>query len=130
VPGNIEDLLVHVRMVTPRGVLEKNCMVPRMSAGPDLHQFILGSEGTDVVVCSRFKLSVLFFALTLGYVVYVLCVSGTLGIITEVTMRVRPLPECQRYVLKNMYRYSKSMCSWSFFAETIGSFFSMGHFGH
>nr|CAB3220651.1 alkyldihydroxyacetonephosphate synthase, peroxisomal-like [Phallusia mammillata] len=64
--GNIEDLLVHVRMVTPRGVLEKNCMVPRMSAGPDLHQFILGSE-------------------------------GTLGIITEVTLRVRPLPECQRY---------------------------------
>uniref|UniRef100_F6RKU1 Alkylglycerone-phosphate synthase n=1 Tax=Ciona intestinalis TaxID=7719 RepID=F6RKU1_CIOIN len=64
--GNIEDLLVHVKMVTPRGVLEKNCMVPRMSAGPDLHQFILGSE-------------------------------GTLGIITEVTLRVRPLPECQRY---------------------------------
>ncbi|XP_076806546.1 alkyldihydroxyacetonephosphate synthase, peroxisomal-like [Clavelina lepadiformis] len=64
--GNIEDLLVHVRMVTPRGVLEKNCMVPRMSAGPELHQFIIGSE-------------------------------GTLGIVTEVTLRVRPLPECQRY---------------------------------
>lgn len=43
--GNIEDLLVHVRMVTPRGVLEKNCIAPRMSAGPDLHEFILGSEG-------------------------------------------------------------------------------------
>uniref|UniRef100_H2Y724 Alkylglycerone-phosphate synthase n=1 Tax=Ciona savignyi TaxID=51511 RepID=H2Y724_CIOSA len=64
--GNIEDLLVHVKMVTPRGVLEKNCMVPRMSAGPDLHQFIIGSE-------------------------------GTLGIITEVTLKVRPLPKCQRY---------------------------------
>nr|XP_039248584.1 alkyldihydroxyacetonephosphate synthase, peroxisomal-like [Styela clava]XP_039248585.1 alkyldihydroxyacetonephosphate synthase, peroxisomal-like [Styela clava]XP_039248586.1 alkyldihydroxyacetonephosphate synthase, peroxisomal-like [Styela clava] len=64
--GNIEDLVVHVRMVTPRGVVERNCMVPRMSAGPDFHHLILGSE-------------------------------GTMGIITEVTLRVRPIPKCQKY---------------------------------
>ncbi|XP_055348767.1 alkyldihydroxyacetonephosphate synthase, peroxisomal-like isoform X2 [Paramacrobiotus metropolitanus] len=64
--GNIEDLVVHVKMVTARGVIQKNCQVPRMSAGPDIHQFILGSE-------------------------------GTLGVITEVVLKIRPLPEVKRY---------------------------------
>uniref|UniRef100_A0A3B5MMT9 Alkylglycerone-phosphate synthase n=1 Tax=Xiphophorus couchianus TaxID=32473 RepID=A0A3B5MMT9_9TELE len=43
--GNIEDLVVHIKMVTPRGVIEKSCQGPRMSTGPDIHHFILGSEG-------------------------------------------------------------------------------------
>ncbi|XP_071942091.1 alkyldihydroxyacetonephosphate synthase, peroxisomal-like [Antedon mediterranea] len=64
--GNIEDLLVHVRFVTPKGVMEKDCQVPRMSTGPDIHHIIMGSE-------------------------------GTLGVITEVTLKVRPLPPCQKY---------------------------------
>ncbi len=42
--------LVHVKMVTPKGVLEKNCQVPRMSTGPDMHHFIMGSEGNIVVI--------------------------------------------------------------------------------
>lgn len=33
-------------MVTPRGVIEKSCQGPRMSTGPDIHHFIMGSEGT------------------------------------------------------------------------------------
>ena len=44
-PGNIEDLVVHIKCVTPRGTVEKNCQVPRISSGPDLHHFIMGSEG-------------------------------------------------------------------------------------
>lgn len=64
--GNIEDLVVHVRLVTPSGVLERSCQVPRLSGGPDVHHFVLGSE-------------------------------GTLGVVTQVTIRVRPLPEVQRY---------------------------------
>jgi hypothetical protein len=43
--GNIEDLVVHVRMVTPTGILEKSCQVPRLSCGPDFNHVILGSEG-------------------------------------------------------------------------------------
>lgn len=43
--GNIEDLVVHMRMVTAAGVLEKSCQVPRMSCGPDFNHIILGSEG-------------------------------------------------------------------------------------
>ena len=64
--GNIEDLLVHVKMVTPKGVLEKRCQVPRMSAGPDVHHIVLGSE-------------------------------GCLGVITEVVLKIRPLPPFKKY---------------------------------
>ena len=64
--GNIEDLLVRVKMVSPKGTVERSCQVPRISSGPDIHHFILGSE-------------------------------GTLGVITEVTLKVRPIPECQKY---------------------------------
>ncbi|KAJ7398014.1 Alkyldihydroxyacetonephosphate synthase, peroxisomal [Pitangus sulphuratus] len=64
--GNIEDLVIHIKMVTPRGIVEKNCQVPRMSTGPDIHHFIMGSE-------------------------------GTLGVVTEVTIKIRPIPEYQKY---------------------------------
>ncbi|CAI5762215.1 alkyldihydroxyacetonephosphate synthase, peroxisomal [Podarcis lilfordi] len=64
--GNIEDLVVHIKMVTPRGVIQKSCQGPRMSTGPDIHHFILGSE-------------------------------GTLGVVTEVTIKIRPIPEYQKY---------------------------------
>eukprot|EP01126_Amoeba_proteus_P045229 TRINITY_DN5054_c0_g1_i12.p1 TRINITY_DN5054_c0_g1~~TRINITY_DN5054_c0_g1_i12.p1 ORF type:complete len:525 (-),score=106.40 TRINITY_DN5054_c0_g1_i12:119-1693(-) len=62
--GNIEDLLVSVCMVTPKGILHRDTMVPRLSSGPDINQIILGSE-------------------------------GTLGVITEAVLKLRPLPECQ-----------------------------------
>lgn len=64
--GNIEDLLVSAKMVTARGVLEKNCRVPRLSCGPDFNHVIMGSE-------------------------------GSFGVITEVTLKIRPLPACKRY---------------------------------
>ncbi|CAF3754184.1 unnamed protein product [Rotaria socialis] len=64
--GNIEDLVVHVTMVTAKGTIEKSCLGPRQSVGPDIHHFIMGSE-------------------------------GTLGIVTEVTMKIRPLPACKKY---------------------------------
>lgn len=64
--GNIEDLVVHVKMVTPKGVLQKHCQVPRMSCGPDFNHLILGSE-------------------------------GSLGVVTEVILKIRPLPKCRKY---------------------------------
>ncbi|XP_048201142.1 alkyldihydroxyacetonephosphate synthase, peroxisomal [Perognathus longimembris pacificus] len=64
--GNIEDLVVHMKVVTPRGVIEKSSQGPRMSTGPDIHHFIMGSE-------------------------------GTLGVITEATIKIRPVPEYQKY---------------------------------
>uniref|UniRef100_A0A1I8P8Q1 Alkylglycerone-phosphate synthase n=1 Tax=Stomoxys calcitrans TaxID=35570 RepID=A0A1I8P8Q1_STOCA len=64
--GNIEDLVVQVKMVTPSGVLERNCTAPRISCGPDFNHVILGSE-------------------------------GTLGVVTEVVLKLRPLPKVKRY---------------------------------
>lgn len=64
--GNIEDLLVHMTVVTPRGVLQKSCQVPRISNGPDIHHFVLGSE-------------------------------GILGVITDATLKIRPLPQVVKY---------------------------------
>ncbi|KAH8277650.1 hypothetical protein KR018_002828 [Drosophila ironensis] len=64
--GNIEDLVVRMRMVTPSGTLERECSAPRVSCGPDFNHMILGSE-------------------------------GTLGVITEVVLKVRPLPPTRKY---------------------------------
>ncbi|XP_045497664.1 alkyldihydroxyacetonephosphate synthase [Colias croceus] len=64
--GNIEDLVVQTKMVTPSGVLEKSCCVPRISCGPEWEHVVLGSE-------------------------------GCLGVVTEVTLKIRPLPPVVRY---------------------------------
>jgi alkyldihydroxyacetonephosphate synthase len=64
--GNIEDMIVGIKFVTPQGVLEKNGLFARISNGPDLHEVVLGSE-------------------------------GTLGVVTEVTIKVRPLPAVRKY---------------------------------
>tara|TARA_R110002050_G_scaffold80958_1_gene173102 strand:- start:1270 stop:2454 length:1185 start_codon:yes stop_codon:yes gene_type:complete len=64
--GNIEDLLVHCRVVTPSGTLEKGSYGPRVSTGPDVNEMILGSE-------------------------------GIFGVITEATVKVRPLPQVRDY---------------------------------
>lgn len=55
--GRIESLFAGGRLVSPRGVLELRT-VPASSAGPDLREFVLGSEGrlgvlTDVQVRVR-----------------------------------------------------------------------------
>ncbi|KAK0168137.1 hypothetical protein PV327_001968 [Microctonus hyperodae] len=69
--GNIEDLVVRLRMVTgrtedPSLTLERGAQVPRMSSGPDFDHVILGSE-------------------------------GTLGVVTEVVIKIRPLPSIVKY---------------------------------
>lgn len=43
--GNIEDLVLNIKMVTPTGTIVKSCNVPRVSMGPDFTAMILGSEG-------------------------------------------------------------------------------------
>jgi alkyldihydroxyacetonephosphate synthase len=64
--GNIEDLVVQVKMVTTKGILERNIFAPRVSHGPDFDHIVLGSE-------------------------------GSFGVITEVLVKVRPLPPVQKY---------------------------------
>lgn len=43
--GNIEDIVVTIKIVTSKGTFQRESDWPRMSSGPDLNQIILGSEG-------------------------------------------------------------------------------------
>ncbi|HVX70303.1 MAG TPA: FAD-binding oxidoreductase [Mycobacteriales bacterium] len=63
--GRIDDMVLGLRMATPRGELVLAAM-PGSAAGPDLRRLVLGSE-------------------------------GTLGIVTELTVRVRPVPATTHY---------------------------------
>jgi alkyldihydroxyacetonephosphate synthase len=63
--GRIDDMVLGLRMATPRGELVLQPM-PGSAAGPDLRRLVLGSE-------------------------------GTLGVVTEVTLRVRPVPAVTHY---------------------------------
>jgi alkyldihydroxyacetonephosphate synthase len=63
--GNIEDILFGLEAVLPDGSIVRTRATPRASAGPDLRQLFLGSE-------------------------------GTLGVVTEATFSLRPLPEASR----------------------------------
>lgn len=48
--GNIEDIVRRIKLVTPVGVVEKSVKAPRQSTGPDIHHFVMGSEGTLGVI--------------------------------------------------------------------------------
>jgi len=63
--GKIEDMVVSLRLVTPRGTLTTR-LTPASSAGPDLNRMVVGSE-------------------------------GTLGVITEATMRIHRAPAVKDY---------------------------------
>uniref|UniRef100_A0A6A7G5F9 Alkylglycerone-phosphate synthase n=1 Tax=Hirondellea gigas TaxID=1518452 RepID=A0A6A7G5F9_9CRUS len=44
--GNIEDIVIQITLVTPTGLFKRRSLGPRVSIGPDLNEFVLGSEGT------------------------------------------------------------------------------------
>ena len=65
--GNIEDIVLDLRVVTARGLLDRSAAFPRESVGSaDLRRWIFGSE-------------------------------GCLGIVTSAVVKVVPLPEAQVY---------------------------------
>lgn len=43
--GNIDDIIVGIKIATPIGTIQKSQNAPRISSGPDIHEFILGHEG-------------------------------------------------------------------------------------
>uniref|UniRef100_A0A8C0QWI3 Alkylglycerone-phosphate synthase n=1 Tax=Canis lupus dingo TaxID=286419 RepID=A0A8C0QWI3_CANLU len=91
--GNIEDLVVHIKMVTPRGIIEKSSQGPRMSTGPDIHHFIMGSE-------------------------------GTLGVITEATIKIRPIPEYQKYGSVAFPNFEQGVACLREIAKQVSSIFT------
>lgn len=48
--GNIEDIVLSIKIVTPRGTITQEIDYPRVSSGPDLNHLILGSEGTMGII--------------------------------------------------------------------------------
>ncbi len=48
--GNIEDMLLNLKIVTPVGTFTKNDNSKRVSSGPDIVQLILGSEGNFGII--------------------------------------------------------------------------------
>ena len=62
--GSIEDLVFALEVVLPDGSVLRTRETPRASAGPDLRQLFMGSE-------------------------------GTLGVVTEVSFSLRPLPPAE-----------------------------------
>jgi alkyldihydroxyacetonephosphate synthase len=50
--GNIEDLVLDIRVATASGVLERTGLSPRESVGLDLRRLLFGSEGTLGIITS------------------------------------------------------------------------------
>jgi alkyldihydroxyacetonephosphate synthase len=48
--GNIEDIILNVKIVTPIGTFQKGSDCPRVSSGPDINHFIMGSEGSMGII--------------------------------------------------------------------------------
>jgi alkyldihydroxyacetonephosphate synthase len=49
--GNIEDILLSVKLVTPAGTLEKGCSAPRISTGPRSRSVVRHSAARFHAVC-------------------------------------------------------------------------------
>ena len=47
--GKIEDMVESVRLLTPQGIIETPC-VPASSAGPDIREIVVGSEGSVGII--------------------------------------------------------------------------------
>lgn len=59
--GNIEDLVVALRAVTPQGEYRSTGTYPRVSTGPDMNHIMLGSEGIDTRIKQKYSLILIYF---------------------------------------------------------------------
>jgi alkyldihydroxyacetonephosphate synthase len=48
--GNIDDIIISIKIATPIGTFQKAQNSPRVSSGPDIHEFILGHEGNFGII--------------------------------------------------------------------------------
>jgi alkyldihydroxyacetonephosphate synthase len=106
--GNIEDIVINFKVVTAVGTLDGAAggHFPRVSAGPDLRQVILGSEGTlGVVTEAVVRLQPLPEVTTYGSVVFHDFASGV-QFMREVARR-RCQPASVRLVDNDQFRLAQ-----------------------
>lgn len=48
--GNIDDIVISIKIATPIGTFQKVQNAPRVSSGPDIHEFVLGHEGNFGII--------------------------------------------------------------------------------
>jgi alkyldihydroxyacetonephosphate synthase len=106
--GNIEDIVVTTKTVTALGTWTRETNVPRVSAGPDVPNLILGSEGTlGIVVEAVVKVRLLPEVRRFGAVAFPNFESGV-KFMHEVAMR-RAQPASIRLVDPEQFRFGASL---------------------
>eukprot|EP01006_Ploeotia_vitrea_P036000 TRINITY_DN65957_c11_g2_i1.p2 TRINITY_DN65957_c11_g2~~TRINITY_DN65957_c11_g2_i1.p2 ORF type:complete len:546 (+),score=296.86 TRINITY_DN65957_c11_g2_i1:186-1823(+) len=106
--GNIEDIVIKIRMVTPSGTVERKCNAWRQSTGPDINNMIIGSEGmlgvvTEAVVRVRSLPEVRRY----GSLVFPDFESGV-AFMHEVAMK-RCAPACIRLVDNMQFQFGQAL---------------------
>lgn len=107
--GNIEDIVQQITMVAANGsTIEKSLVVPRISTGPDIHEIILGSEGTlGVITEAVVKLHDKAEVTTYGSIVFP-CFEAGVAALQEI-QRAHVTPVSIRLVDNGQFQFSQAL---------------------
>lgn len=119
--GNIEDILVHVKCVTPNGVIEKSCVAPRISCGPDIHHLIIGSEGTlGVITEVTFKICRLPQCKRFGSILFPTFENGVMALREMANQKLAPASV--RLMDNDQFRFGQALKPISSLMTKMGDF--------
>lgn len=106
--GNVEEIVLEVRMVTPRGVVGREGRNPRESTGPNPKELALGSEGNFGIITSAVvQLRPLPEVQRYGSVVFPNFAAGV-GFLRELS-RVGQVPASVRLVDNLQFRFGHAL---------------------
>lgn len=124
--GNIEDIVQNFNLVTPAGSYSMMQPVPRMSAGPNFNQVLIGNEGnfgiiTDAIIKVKPKPEVQIF----NAIVFESFETGILFMHEMSKQRI--WPTSLRMVDNDQYRFSRALKGektlWDEFMESVAQFY-------
>jgi alkyldihydroxyacetonephosphate synthase len=106
--GNIEDLLLDVRVVTPRGIVSRSEPGPRESSSADPRRWMLGSEGNlGIITSARVRISPLPEAQEYGSILFRGFEAG-LGFLYELQSQ-GALPASVRLMDNLQFRFGQAL---------------------